>query len=442
MIEINTVIIGGGISGLSAGHFLKKIGVDFVIIESGKTTGGVIQSIKKNGFIYENGPNTILNNNSSINQILKDYNLIDQKIVPDKHISSNRYVYHNENPEAVPSSFIKFLGTPLLSIKSKINIFRELFKSPHKKNTSVLNFISRRFGKEFHDNLIEPFLTGVYAGDTSNMSTQHALKKIWSLEQKFGSILKGLFNSKRQNIESFNFLNGINGLTKAIAKRLDKNLITSTKVTKIKKNKNKYELTTNTKKTFVCKNIISSIPSYELEKIIFEDEIKDILANIKYNPVGVFHFSFRKTDIENNLNGFGILTKPSDKKNFLGVIFSSKIFPHICSDKFEVYTVMVGGEKQQSILKKDKMNLQKLVLDDLRKLIKCHGKLEESNFYLWKKGIPQYNLFQEEIEKSVNQFHSKNKGFHLIGNYYGGVSVSDCIKKADDLVTNNFSNII
>ena len=167
-----------------------------------------------------------------------------------------------------------------------------------------------------------------------------------------------------------------------------------------------------------------------------------MLANIKYNPVGVFHFSFRKTDIENNLNGFGILTKPSDKKNFLGVIFSSKIFPHICSDKFEVYTVMVGGEKQQSILKKDKMNLQKLVLDDLRKLIKCYGKLEESNFYLWEKGIPQYNLFQEEIEKSVNKFHSKNKGFHLIGSYYGGVSVSDCIKKADDLVSNYFSSII
>ena len=237
MIEINTVIIGGGISGLSAGHFLKKKGLDFVIIESDKTSGGVIQSIKKNGFIYENGPNTILNNNSSIDQILRDYNLIDKKIIPDKNISSNRYVYHYENPEAVPSSFIKFLGTPLLSIRSKINIFLELFKSPHKKNTSVLNFISRRFGKEFHDNLVEPFLTGVYAGDTSNMSTMHALKKIWSLEQKFGSIIKGLFSSKRQNIESFNFLNGINGLTKAIAKRLDKNLITKTKVIKIKKNR-------------------------------------------------------------------------------------------------------------------------------------------------------------------------------------------------------------
>jgi len=438
MIEINTVIIGGGISGLSAGHFLKKKGVDFVIIESDNEPGGVIKSIKKNGFIYENGPNTILNNNSSINQILKDYDLLDQKIKPGKQASSNRYVYHNENPQVVPTSFIKFIRTPLLSINSKINIFLELFKSPHKKNTSVLNFISRRFGKEFHDNLIEPFLTGVYAGDTSNMSTKHALKKIWLLEQKFGSILKGLYRTKRQNFESFNFSNGINSLTNIISKSLDKNLITKTKVIKVKKNKNKYEVKTDAKKTFVCKNIISSIPSFDLEKIIFRDEIKDKLATIKYNPVGVFHFSFLKKEIGNNLNGFGILTKPSDNKNFLGVIFSSKIFPHICSDKFEVYTVMVGGEKQKSILKKDKINLQKLVLDDLRKLIKCHGKLEESNFYIWKKGIPQYNLYQEEIEKSIKLFHSKNKGFHLIGNYFGGVSVSDCIKKADDLVSTNF----
>ena len=75
MNAINTVIIGGGISGLSAGHFLKKKGIDFVLIESQKKTGGVIQTIKKNGIIYENGPNTVLNNNASINQILKDFKL-------------------------------------------------------------------------------------------------------------------------------------------------------------------------------------------------------------------------------------------------------------------------------------------------------------------------------------------------------------------------------
>ena len=302
-----------------------------------------------------------------------------------------------------------------------------------------MNFISYRFGKEFHDNLIEPFLTGIYAGDTTKMSTKHALKKIWLLEQNYGSVLKGLFKSKRQNNKSINFPDGIETLTSTISKSLNKNIITKTRVTKIKKNKNRYELETNTKRSFVCKNIVSSIPAYELEKILFKDNIKETLAKIEYNAVGVFHFTFLKADIKNNLSGFGILTKPSDKKNFLGVIFSSKIFPHICHNKFEVYTVMFGGEKQKNLIKKNKNFLKKILLNDLRSLIDCNGKLQESNYYIWKKGIPQYNLFQEEIEKSIKKFHSKNKGFHLIGNYFSGVSVSDCIKKADDLVANNFN---
>ena len=438
MNKINTVIIGGGISGLSTGHFLKKKGIDFVIIESNKKTGGVINSVKKNGFIYENGPNTILNNNPSINQIIEDHKLSDKIIVPNKKISSNRYVFHNGKPKAVPNGIMNFLKTPLLSLKSKINIFREIFKPPHKKNTSVLNFISNRFGKEFHDNLIQPFLTGVYAGDTSKMSTKHALKKIWLLEQNYGSVLKGFFKSKRKSIESINFSNGIDTLTNRISKSLIKNLITETRVTKIQKNKNGYKIETNNDNSFVCQNIISSIPAYELEKILFNDDIKATLAKIKYNPVGVFHFTFLRSDIKNDLSGFGILTKPSDNKSYLGIIFSSKIFPHICPNEYEVYTVMIGGEKQKNILEKNKNDLKKLLLDEIRILIDCDGKLQESNFYIWKKGIPQYNLFQEEIEKSIKEFHSKNKGFHITGNYHSGVSVSDCIKKADDLVSNNF----
>ena len=100
---------------------------------------------------------------------------------------------------------------------------------------------------------------------------------------------------------------------------------------------------------------------------------------------------------------------------------------------------MVGGEKQKQILKKNKSEIEKLVLSDLRKLIKCQGNLQESNFYLWENGIPQYNLFQDVIEESVSQFHSRNKGFFLIGNYFAGVSVSDCIKKAHLLISKEFN---
>ncbi len=440
MLKINTVIIGGGISGLSAGHFLKKKKIDFVIIESNKKLGGVIQTIKKNNFTFENGPNTILNNNTSINQLLKDLRILNKIILPNKKANTNRYVFNNNNPIAIPTSLLKFVLTPLLTFQAKFRVFKEIFKPVHKKNTSVINFISSRFGKEFHDKLIEPFLNGIYAGDTSKMSSKHALKKFWKLEQKFGSIIKGLFCSKKEKIESFNFSRGISFLIRTITNSLKKEIINNTKVTNILKEGENYKIETNSNKTFLCQNIICSIPAYELRNIIFDNDLSTVLSKIKYNAVDVFHFVFLKNDIKNDLNGFGILTKPSDNKIFLGVIFSSKIFPHICSEKYEIYTVIVGGEKQKYILKTNKSKLKKLVLKELRDLINCNGELQESNNYSWKNGIPQYNLYQEKVEESIQKFSEKNKKFHIIGNYFSGISVSDCIKKAEVIVENHFSN--
>ena len=125
MLKINTVIIGGGISGLSAGHFLKKKNIDFVIIESNKKLGGVIQTIKKNNFTFENGPNTILNNNTSINQLLKDLRILNKIILPNKKANTNRYVFNNNNPIAIPTSLLKFVLTPLLTFQAKFRVFKE-----------------------------------------------------------------------------------------------------------------------------------------------------------------------------------------------------------------------------------------------------------------------------------------------------------------------------
>ena len=87
----------------------------------------------------------------------------------------------------------------------------------------------------------------------------------------------------------------------------------------------------------------------------------DILKKINYNPIDVFHFVFKKNDIKNNMDGFGILCKPSDKKNYLGIIFNSKIFPHVCPPTYDLFTVLVGGEKQKDILKMPQEELKKIM---------------------------------------------------------------------------------
>ena len=70
-------------------------------------------------------------------------------------------------------------------------------------------------------------------------------------------------------------------------------------------------------------------------------------------------------------------------------------------------------------------------------MINHTGNVVFLNHFKWKKGIPQYNLNQEQLVISISNFEKNNKNFHITGNYFNGISVSDCIKKAK-IIADNF----
>ena len=94
-MKVDTLIIGGGISGLSVGHFLSKKKGDFLLLEAEDKTGGIIQTEIHKKLICENGPNTILLNNTSIEQIIKDCGLWEDLIFPSENSEKNRFVFNN-----------------------------------------------------------------------------------------------------------------------------------------------------------------------------------------------------------------------------------------------------------------------------------------------------------------------------------------------------------
>jgi protoporphyrinogen oxidase len=134
-----------------------------------------------------------------------------------------------------------------------------------------------------------------------------------------------------------------------LSDKFQNQILLETKVKGIKKESNSYIISFNNREDIVCKNIISTIPAYSLKEIIFDNRIKKALSKVEYNPIDVFHFGFSKKDIKNEIDGFGLLTKPEDKKSFLGILFSSNIFSHVSGkDKF-LMTVLVGGKRQKEL---------------------------------------------------------------------------------------------
>ena len=434
--KIDTVILGAGISGLTLGYYLNKKNQNFLIFDSKRMSGGNISSSVKDGFICENGPNTILLNNDSVKEIIEDIGLSKEIIYPNKN-NKKRFLIRNGKLVAIPTTLFSFLRTNILSLIGKIKIFSEIFKPKHKNNTSVYNFISKRFGVEFHDIFIEPILTGVYAGNTRKMSMKHVLNKVWEMEQKNRSVILSFLknDSKKNNFKSFNFKNGLSQLINSIENKIEDKINLKSNVTKVEKLKSGFKIIINESEEYFCDRIISTIPSYSLANIIWDNNFSKTLKKISYSPIFVLHIGLEKSKIKENINGFGVLTKPSDKKSFLGILFNSRIFPHVSPEDYDLITVMVGGSRQPELLELNKEILKSKILKEIKELFSYDGQIIMQHEYLWKKGIPQYGLNHSIVNESLKKFHFENKNFYVLGNFIDGISVSDCIRKAKKLVS-------
>jgi len=439
----HTVVLGCGISGLSIAHFLSKKSNDFIVLEKSEKTGGNIQSKVIDGFVVENGPNTVLLNNDSIKSLIKDCGLWDKMSTPQKTAESNRYVLYQNKLQLLPRNPIQFIKTPLLKWHEKLRLFKEPFIKPHQNDVPLANFISRRFGNAILTQFVEPFITGIYSGNAEKMSAKHTLKMIWEAEQKHGSVIKGLLKqkkSKTSKAQMFNFPNGLSELVDKMTQLLGDKVHYNTEIKNIVKVDGGYQITDSNNNTIECQRIISTIPAHALSNIVNNIDLTahiDLTAQleaVEYVPVDVFHFGFEKKEVKNQAQGFGVLSKPSDKKNFLGILFNTRIFPHVSPKDKELFTVIVGGSRQPELCAMGTDKVEKIILDEISELMQCQKPPIFKNHTSYKKGIPQYGLELDRLILEIEKFEANSPNFHILGNYFNGISVSDCVKKAEKFI--------
>ena len=185
-------IIGGGITGLTAGYLLKKNGVGVSLHDAQECPGGVIRTTRREGFLAEHGPNSILLPSHVIMNLVRDLGLGDRVAAPGD-VAKNRFIVRGGKPLCLPLSPGTFLTTPLFSLRAKLRLLREPFigRSPADADESLGDFVCRRIGREFLDYAINPFVAGVYAGDPEKLSVRHSFPKLHALEQKYGSLIRG-----------------------------------------------------------------------------------------------------------------------------------------------------------------------------------------------------------------------------------------------------------
>lgn len=441
----DVLVLGAGISGLATAYWLKKEGFNVKILERNNEPGGAMETINENGFLIDFGPNSGLETTPLIAQLAEEIGIKDQMIYANE-AANIRYILKNNQLMPLPTSPQAFLKTNLFSAKAKLRLMAEPFigKSNDGYYQSMSEFVVRRLGQEFLDYAIDPFVSGVFAGDPSKLSVKSAFPKLYRLEEIYGGLIKGTIKGARerkknkekskQSAKMFSFINGMQTFPKAISNQLsDIEYNTQLKkIEKLSKGFKVYYSKNGEEKSIETEILLSTIPAYVLSSLInFDDNLKSHLNDIYYPPVMVLYLGFDKKDINRELDGFGYLIPSKEKKSYLGAIWSSTIFPNRAEQDKASFTLFIGGARSPHLFESDKDKLIDKVLNEFKQVTSISGDPVIIRHKLWNKAIPQYNIGYIEHERYFEQFEKENKGFFLSGNYRGGISVGDCVKNSE-----------
>ncbi len=423
-----TIIIGGGISGLSLAWFLQKAGKNAVLIEAAEHFGGALKSKNIKGYSLEFGASSLMTD-SEIRAFLCEVGL-ENDIIPANNISKNRFLLRNKKYHPLKPSPLALITTSYFSFGAKKAIFSEFFKkSVGKENETVADFFRRRFNAEVVDYAVTPFIGGIYAGDPEKLLIEQTFPFMQELEKKYGSVLKGFSKSKSaERKEIVSLKAGLQVLPEKLAALTKAKA--GEKALEINRKGDFWEVKTD-KNIYQADKIVLALPAFEAARLLAAPypEFAEKLEKTDYPPLCILHFGFKKGQTGFPLNGFGALHPQKENSFTSGCMWSSSVFEGKAEG--DLITVFVGGSlfKNNTLLSDD--DICRKALAEIKELYQIKGEPEFSHFYRWEKTIPQYDLNQKQLGDIAPKL--QNDGILICANWYKGVSVPECIKKAKKL---------
>jgi protoporphyrinogen/coproporphyrinogen III oxidase len=443
--KTNIVIIGAGLTGLSLGHFLKKAGKDFIIIEKDNRTGGVINTSVEDGFIFENGPNTGVLSTVEIVQLFEDLNDRCFLETADK-AAAKRYILKDGRWVALPSGPLSAIGTPLFTLKDKFRILGEPFRKPGTNpDETIAELVIRRMGKSFLDYAVNPFISGVYAGDPARLVTRYALPKLYNLEQNYGSFIRGAIAKgkekksdaeKKATREVFSVKGGLMNLINAMTEEIGwEKIFTARKNIIVKPQPSGYRIASedneDTGHEIACDIVVTTTGGYSLSEMLPFVPAKTIqdITGLTYAGVVQVSAGYKRWHGD-KLDAFGGLVPAVEKRKILGILFPSAIFKGRAPEGGALLSIFLGGIRDPEVIGMDDDEIAGIVLKEISQTLSGRNNPDIIKINRYQHAIPQYEKSTGARLAAIDRIQQENPGLILAGNIRDGIGMADRVKQA------------
>jgi oxygen-dependent protoporphyrinogen oxidase len=441
---MRVAVIGAGITGLSAAVELRDRGAQVTVLEAAPRVGGVITTLRRDGFLVEAGP-TSLTATAPLEALIERLGIGASRIST-LEAAKRRFIVRGGRLVALPDGPASLAGTDAISASAKFALLREPLVRARRddEEESLAALVRRRLDSEILEYLVNPLIAGIYAGDPERLSVKYAMPMLHYGERKHGSLIVGAMKemkSKRGTVKQkgiTSFTTGLHTLPAAMAAALGGGVQTSTRVTRIERVAAHWRLHLDgiSSATLDADAVVSSVPAYALASVALPSEISGALgpiARLHHPPVATLALGFRREDVAHPLDGFGVLMPAVEKRSVLGVLFSSSVFAGRAPDGHVLLTCFLGGMRSPADGNAALSDVLPRVLQDLRPLLGLRADPVFTNHQRWAQAIPQYELGHGDVLRAASSIESALPGFYLCGQWRHGVALGDCIAQGQEM---------
>lgn len=445
------VVVGGGITGLSAAYYLQKqaveqgLDIEITLIEVAHRLGGKIQTLQKDGFVIERGPDSFVSRKNSVQQLAVDLGIESQlvKSAPGKtHVAVENQLYPMPagSVMGVPTNFGSFLTSGISSWFGKFRAMGDFVLpiSTTAEDQPLGKFLKRRFGNELIENLIEPLFSGVFAGDIDRLSLKATFPELLETEQQYRSLIRGLKKNQVSEYRAFDtetegmfqtFTGGLETLVHTLEKELANcTILKGVKVEKLVQQQTQVNLQLNNNASITADGVIFALPHSKLMPIF---ESLGLLKGMKDMPstsIATVSIAFSEDAVTPARDCMGFVAARNSDLTITACSAAHLKWPSLMPPGKILYRSFIGRVGDEAVVELSDGEIVKAVLEDLQKLLGVEGKPEFTVVSRMKEAMPQYLVGHDgRVAEAKKELHEALPMVQIAGGSFEGFGLPACV---------------
>lgn len=466
------LIVGGGIAGLAAAYYLKektKAPLQITLLEQAGYWGGKIVTERVDDlapggpFVVEGGPDTFVVTKPWGVKLCKELGISD-RLRGTNPETKKTYILKNDKLHElpggltmmIPTEFGPMIRTGLLSWPAKVRMgFDFLIPASRENGDETLGaFVTRRLGRAAYENLIEPLMSGIYAGDGDQLSLQSTFPYLRDLEIKHGGLVKGALAFRQERLRKARasqnnpaplpgsrsiFLTPLNGLAEMVETLVNNlmdsgvDLRLSTEVKKVRRTTHGYSVMLARGETIPADGIILATPSFVTAELIADiaPPLAVELRPIEYVSTATVTLAYQEKDLPRPLDGYGYVIPRREGRKALACTWTSTKFPHRAPLGYALLRVFIGRAGQEEQIAWDDVSLSAIAREELQLTLGIRAMPILERICLWERAMPQYTLSHPPRLERIDTLLASYPGLAVAGNAYQGIGIPDCIHSGE-----------